>query len=636
MGKKISQFATITTVASGDYFPVVQASDTSNKRASLASLSTSLQFTQAGTDATARTIDSKLKDVVSVKDFGAVGDGVTDDTVAIQAAINRIGIYPGAELYFPAGIYRITAPLTWNKSIRLKGAAKGGDGGESTVTIKATAAMTAVIQASTAEGDTDLTSRSHFDGINIHCNSLANYGYLGTTNHTTFENLRVYGALVAGMSISYGWCNLFHNLELSYNSGDGLVLGNQSNQALVQHLKSFANTGWGCKLVGSSYSVKIVSSVLETCQKGGLWIGPGIQGFSIDCCYFEANASTGYTFTSPISYLVKADIVTNGTGTETAIAGAFLSTGSITDCFTSPSADQACFIFGNGLGGTTIRNNRRNTSYSTAFELIRYFGNNSVSSSSLSYGSPNDLQVLSNTNFTDFVVIDTANYSTYAVSYELCNSTIFGSPSQNIGETELNQWYLWASAGGGTFQRSSTKFDFNPNVPVWEISHNANSDIYGFQINASDCPKYHNKWMVFSFWAKCSFSGDGGIVVYANGSASSSYETTGAEWRLKSAMFKMPTSGTISFGIRIILNAVTKTAQIAAPVLCQFGGDWNALWGAYQKQTQFLYYAAPTTGTWKLGDVVVNTSPSAGGVPGWVCVTAGTPGTWKSMAALAA
>lgn len=46
--------------------------------------------------------------------------------------------------------------------------------------------------------------------------------------------------------------------------------------------------------------------------------------------------------------------------------------------------------------------------------------------------------------------------------------------------------------------------------------------------------------------------------------------------------------------------------------------------------------AAPTSGTWIRGDVVWNSTPSAGGAPGWVCVTTGTPGTWKAMASLAA
>lgn len=46
--------------------------------------------------------------------------------------------------------------------------------------------------------------------------------------------------------------------------------------------------------------------------------------------------------------------------------------------------------------------------------------------------------------------------------------------------------------------------------------------------------------------------------------------------------------------------------------------------------------AAPTTGTYAQGDAVWNSAPVAAGVPGWVCVTGGTPGTWKAMAALAA
>jgi len=63
-----------------------------------------LSFLAAGTGATSRTLQNKLRDVVSVKDFGAVGDGATDDRVAIQAAINS-AMTLGNAVYFPAGVY---------------------------------------------------------------------------------------------------------------------------------------------------------------------------------------------------------------------------------------------------------------------------------------------------------------------------------------------------------------------------------------------------------------------------------------------------------------------------------------------------------------------------------------------------
>ncbi len=53
----------------------------------------------------ARNLVNRFADVANVRDFGAVGNGVADDTVAIQTAINS---YPTGCIYFPAGRYKIT------------------------------------------------------------------------------------------------------------------------------------------------------------------------------------------------------------------------------------------------------------------------------------------------------------------------------------------------------------------------------------------------------------------------------------------------------------------------------------------------------------------------------------------------
>lgn len=81
-------------------------------------------FIQSGTGAVARTVQSKERDIVSVKDFGAVGDGVTDDTTAIQNAATQAATFGGgAILYFPpsSGFYKITAPISITAAMRIIG-----------------------------------------------------------------------------------------------------------------------------------------------------------------------------------------------------------------------------------------------------------------------------------------------------------------------------------------------------------------------------------------------------------------------------------------------------------------------------------------------------------------------------------
>ena len=92
----------------------------------------------AGSGAVVRTVQSKLRDVVSVKDFGAVGDGVTDDTVAITNAVNYIKSVGGI-LDFPEGEFINNASHTIDAdAVVLRGVARWGrpsDPGYNTGTI---------------------------------------------------------------------------------------------------------------------------------------------------------------------------------------------------------------------------------------------------------------------------------------------------------------------------------------------------------------------------------------------------------------------------------------------------------------------------------------------------------------------
>jgi hypothetical protein len=74
-------------------------------------------FLASGSGATQRTVLEKLRDVVSVKDFGAVGDGVADDTVEINAALAS-----GAKMvHFPAGTYKVSATLNVPVNVSIVG-----------------------------------------------------------------------------------------------------------------------------------------------------------------------------------------------------------------------------------------------------------------------------------------------------------------------------------------------------------------------------------------------------------------------------------------------------------------------------------------------------------------------------------
>ena len=111
MGVKISNLPPATLPLTGaELVPMVQGGVTAKAQVydllAGSNGSASVGFLQSGTGATARTTQAKLRDVVSVKDFGAVGDGVTDDYAATQNAASSAN-----SVYVTDGVYKLSQQI---------------------------------------------------------------------------------------------------------------------------------------------------------------------------------------------------------------------------------------------------------------------------------------------------------------------------------------------------------------------------------------------------------------------------------------------------------------------------------------------------------------------------------------------
>ena len=154
-----------------------------------------------------RTVQKRLDDYVSVKDFGAVGDDSTADVVAIQRALDEL--YRDTDkddararrvLFFPAGTYKINASLTIPPYAHLV-----GEGPDKTIIKNSASAPALVTEDDEGQvygniGDSSATTPTQIQISNMTIRTTVAYGGLSIDNATKVfvNNVKFQGTFVSG------------------------------------------------------------------------------------------------------------------------------------------------------------------------------------------------------------------------------------------------------------------------------------------------------------------------------------------------------------------------------------------------------------------------------------------------------
>lgn len=235
-------------------------------------------YIQGSTGSVATTVQAKLREVVSVKDFGAVGDGVTNDTAAINAALTASEV-----VFFPVGIYMTDGGHNIkNKTIKGEAAAQLTSVTGNTSVIKLRGSNT---NASMFINGEDINSPwGDGDGFLMRDMWLVGNWDGSTANNET--DISVIGGLIKWWSGKYIY---FQNCHLSNSFGFGFFCYQMGYSTLSQlHINTCRKNG--VHLEGplpntAITSSRIIDSSIGAMAGSGETAGKGVyikNGFSFN------------------------------------------------------------------------------------------------------------------------------------------------------------------------------------------------------------------------------------------------------------------------------------------------------------------------------------------------------------------
>lgn len=273
---------------------------------------------------------------VNVKDFGATGDGTTDDTAAIQAAINFCTNLSNRRqtLYFPAPnaalYYKTTAPLVVNGRLNIVG------DGEFTTTIFAVGLTAGQF---ILDFDNLVVDNVYFGGlqnITIRSNDAAPNGIrLKNTSYWTLKNVRLYD-LAVGIYITGTQCfsNFFEQVTHYEISGYSVQFDAFTGGGQYQFLGCTftGNDGLVVTSTAATDSLALYNCNFEQCDTTDIYINGTVQGLTISGCRSEG-------LNGPVSFLIDP------------ASGKFVRGISITSCFWATDSGNAYAVQIGGSGG---------------------------------------------------------------------------------------------------------------------------------------------------------------------------------------------------------------------------------------------------------------------------------------------
>lgn len=590
-------------------------------------------FLSSQTGAVARTWNSKVGETISVMDFGAVGDGVANDTVAIQTAYNSL--LDGQVLYFPNKIFKTNGVITHstprtgtyydNTKFLI------GDTGTDGVLTNLSSGKVGFLFKNAdyisffgnpqfiGTGTSSLTRLSGLviDTCNfVNCAATMYFENMAAGRFVLWSDFSNYQGIIAyGMNGRQTF-----DSPLSTAGTAEVVVGcrrsqfgpilSKENYKPVRYLSTAFNSlsvaintencyfGY---VTGTPASASPESSLLairsakncyfEGCSGSGFSYGAVLVSYSTDFSYFTVDGNIighiGGTFASTPNSgdsafsQIEGDTVYKGTWD--ASSGSFPSGASLNWRYkVSVSGTVNGILFSAGEHILALKNSPSTTTYASNWlrSTITPIGSNYVAEFSAQCSGEGG--VFANSGSLHFGTCKIYN-SAQPLSLQTCDFSV----------DKL-------SIGGATQSAVTIYQGVNFDGDTIDI-------LTGSTSGAAGAIKYDSSVGVGGF-GRVSID----KIRYAHNNIATNYQYVVLDL----------TNGFESWDIRHI-EGTGSTAQ------ARFVSDEFSIARGRVRSS-----AVPTTGAYSVGAILWKSNPVSGGTPGWICTTAGSPGTWKAMANL--